>query len=122
MSTKLEKDIIRESTVIVNDRNVVVTLSADQKIKFKLKGMKSGELEISIQDLYDKLGGKNVEPSVVLPMSSGPVVIDQNKKTTVTDKHLFSLNDFRSAYLVSTDFDLGTKVKLEALTVQLLKK
>ena len=32
MATKLEKDITRESLVIVDDKEIVVTLTADQKI------------------------------------------------------------------------------------------
>ena len=57
MATKLDKDIIRESTVQIDGREIMVTVSANQEIKFKLKGMKSGEL--SIGNLVFKLLRRN---------------------------------------------------------------
>lgn len=63
MATVLDKDLVRESTVKINDREVQVTLGADQTIRFKLKGLKSGEVSITIDELYRQLAGVKSEPS-----------------------------------------------------------
>ena len=55
MATKLEKDITRESTVEVEGRNVLVTITQDQKVSVKLKGMRTGAKSIDIEDLYEQL-------------------------------------------------------------------
>lgn len=64
MATVLDKDIIRETTVKFDDREVQITLTDKQTIYMKLKGMKSGGLEISIEDLYRQLKGEPVEEKV----------------------------------------------------------
>lgn len=63
MATILDKDLVRESTVKFEDREVQVTLAADQTIRFKLKGMKSGEVSIGIEALYAQLKGVKSEDS-----------------------------------------------------------
>lgn len=120
MATKLDKDIIRESNVIIKERNVIVTVTADQKIKLKLKGMKSGELEIPIQELYNNLSGNEAIP--IKDSSTGSLTIVRDQKMSSNDKNMFSLTDFRSAYIISTKFDLVTKAELESITTRLLKK
>ena len=52
MATKLDKTLTRESTEEYDERNIMVTMEADQKISMKLKGMKSGTVSIGIFDLY----------------------------------------------------------------------
>ena len=42
MATSLDKDITREFSVKIDNREINVTLSSNQEIKLKLKGMKSG--------------------------------------------------------------------------------
>ena len=118
MATKLEGDVLRESSVITDERNIMITLTSEQKIKMKLKGMKSGEVEISIVDLYNLLTKKTIK---IEKDEKTSVVID-NKPANITDKSLISLYDFRSQYLISKEFDLPTKCKLEAITVNLLSK
>jgi hypothetical protein len=118
MATKLDKDVIRESSVIANDRNIMITLSSEQKIKMKLKGMKSGEVEITLEELYNLLTKKpeintgKIEKTSMLP--------EKNEEKNV--KGMISLSDFRSQYIITSDFDLNTKVKLETITTKLLNK
>jgi hypothetical protein len=116
MPTKLEKEIVRESTVLIDNRNVNITLTADQKINLKLKGMKSGDVEISIEDLYNYLKPTKIEKKEEVRTS----LTIENTPENKASKSLISLTDFRSQYLISTDFDLLTKTKLEAITVKLL--
>lgn len=60
MATKLESLIVRESSETVDDRNILVALTEDQRISFRLKGMKSGMVSIPIKDLYEQLSGQVV--------------------------------------------------------------
>ena len=55
MATLLNKEITRETTIKVEDREIQITLTEDQKISMKLKGMKSGTVTIDIGDLYKQL-------------------------------------------------------------------
>ena len=58
MATPLLSLIVRESTEQVDERNILVALTEDQRISFRLKGMKSGVLSIPIKELYEQLAGK----------------------------------------------------------------
>ena len=101
---------------MVNDRNIMVTISAEQKIKMKLKSMKSGEVEISIEELYSLMTNNTnkIENTEKKP------IVKEKGIAIINDKDLISIHDFRSQYLISTDFDLTTKVKLEAITTKLI--
>lgn len=57
MATKLTSELTRETTVVVEGREVQITLTENQTIFMKLKGMKSGGVEISIDALYQQLKG-----------------------------------------------------------------
>lgn len=57
MATVLDKDLTRETTVKVDEREIQITLTENQTISMKLKGMKSGSVEIPIGDLYKQLKG-----------------------------------------------------------------
>jgi hypothetical protein len=121
MATKLDKDITRESTITVNERNIIVTLTKEQTIRLKLKGMKSGEQTISIQELYDSLSGAHVYKTP--PPAALEIDNDQETKTKkrgTDDKGMISVHDLRSKVLISANLSLETKVKLEAIIVQLL--
>jgi hypothetical protein len=61
MATVLEKKVVRESKAQRDDRNIVISLTEDQEISLKLKGLKSGEVTISINDLYNYLSGDGDE-------------------------------------------------------------
>lgn len=117
MATKLEKEVTRETSVISENRNVIITLTEYQKISLRLKGMKSGGVEISIENLYDILT-KTPDKSEKAFTS---VIID-NTSERKSDDYTFSLTDFRSQYLISREFDLDTKTKLESITTKLLNE
>lgn len=55
MGTKLNKNIQRETDIIVNDKELVITLYADGEIGIKPKGTRGKEKKISIIDLWEHL-------------------------------------------------------------------
>jgi hypothetical protein len=107
MATQLDKDITRVSTVTVDDREVLVTLTEDQKVSLKLKGLKKGEVSISIQDLYNQLSG-----------SKETAASDSPKRTS---KEFISLYDLRSQIMISANLDYATKTVIEKIIVDLIK-
>lgn len=111
MATILDKDITRESTVTVDGREVQVTLTADQTISFKLKGMKSGVLSIGIDELYNQLAG-------VAEVKEKPKEV-KPKKTKPTEEPMISLYRLRSMSLV-TKMDLKVKLELEKVICELI--
>ncbi len=118
MATLLQKSIIRESKITIDDRNIIVTLDEDQSIKLKLKGMKSGELSITIEDLYYQLSGKdknlsNSEEKKVLSIS----------RTNKEDKNvpMINLNDLRSAICI-TPMEHSTLSMFDKIISELIKK
>jgi len=117
MATKLDKAVIRESTEVVDDRNIIISITEGQKISMKLKGMKSGAVEIDIKKLYNQLTGNEEEET---PKEYKPVSIVTTPKEKTGSGPVINLNEFRAQYLVSADFPLDVKVKLEAITVNLL--
>lgn len=106
MPTKLEKDVTRETTIKVNEKNLLVTLTEDQKLKIRPKGKKRDDetIEISLEQLFNQL-------------SSGTNCVNE-------DKAMINLSDFRSKYLIASEKDipLDIKVKLEKITVELLNR
>lgn len=110
MATILDKDLQRESTVLANDRNIMVTLGSDQTIKFKLKGMKSGEVSIGIEDLWKQLNGieetKSDEPKKSLVIETDDEIEQKSSK----DNPMIPLYDIRSRLCVSLTADILTKV------------
>jgi len=124
MATKLDKELIRESTVKYDDREIVMTLSTDQEIKFKLKGMKSGEVKISIEALYKQLiGFKEVNDDEEVT----PIEPKVNKSLSIVNEEkvdkkrlLIDLDDLRSLNVV-TAMDLQTKIKFDGIIVELIE-
>lgn len=103
MATILDKDLVRECTVKHEDREIVLTLTQDQKISMKLKGLKSGDVSIGILDLFKQLKG---EPVV---KEKGPISV----KSSVVEKGkpMISLTDLMSHAMV-THMDYKTKTVL----------
>jgi hypothetical protein len=60
MPTKLDKEISRETDVIKDKRNLIVSLTPEQTIKLKPKGLRgnNGIVEVSIDELWDSKSGK----------------------------------------------------------------
>lgn len=81
MATKLEKDITRESLVIVDDKEIMVTLTADQTISMKLKGKRTGGVSISIEDLYNQLSGGGKEKVSEKPTKKNPMILLSDLRT-----------------------------------------
>lgn len=117
MATKLKKDVIRESDVVVNGRNVIITLTKEQEISMKLKGMKTGEIKIKIEDLYNQI----ISSKEIKKDHAGPLKISRNDNKPPKNKtDTINLHDFRSRYLINGDFSYETKVQLEQITTSLI--
>ena len=115
--TPLDKDLSRESTVKVNEREVQVTLTADQTVSMKLKGMKTGIVSIGIEQLYNQLSGG---PSTG---ESKSVVIDNTKRNQRKGDDadmMISLHDIRHRLNVS-GFDYSVTVKLDGILRELIE-
>ncbi len=99
MATKLEKDITRESTVQADDREIMVTLTADQKVSMKLKGKRTGGVDIGIDELYGQLTGKpiggNKKEAKAISISNEP-----SEKPTKKNPMIL-LSDLRSQNAIS---------------------
>lgn len=136
MATILDKDLVRESTVKFKDREVQVTLGADQTIRFKLKGMKTGEVSISINDIYSQLAGIKSEDSIVEKKGSVSFMhsdkendITPSKYNGAVDlssykgdgRYVISLQDLRH-YINVKPLDMNTKHAIEGFLVDLINE
>jgi hypothetical protein len=105
MATKLEKDIVRETTIEVDGKILLVTLTKNQTIKIREKGRGKDiqEVEIGIEQLFTQL------------LTQGTAANE--------DTAMISLTDFRSQYLIQTKerIPLDVKVILEQITTRLLR-
>ena len=110
MPTNLSKDVVRESNIEVGSRKIIITLTANQEISMKLKGMKSGHVVQSISDLYRELTGETVEA----PKEEKATVVSVKSGKPTKGNPSILLSDLRSQALIS-DLDYGDKVKFEAL-------
>jgi hypothetical protein len=114
MATILDKDVLRESTVKYDDREIQVTLTADQRIEFKLKGLKSGVLSIGILELYRQLYGDKREDK-----PKGFIEIKPRDKGG--DERMVSINTIRSKVL-TTHMNMEAKLQLEGVLCEILKE
>lgn len=123
MATILDKDITRETTVKFDEREVQVTLTDKQTIYMKLKGMKSGGLEISISDLYKQLKGEPQEVEKAEVEEEEEVVTDGIDLSDYKGekRYLISLHDIRHAFNV-TPFELGVKTRVDEFLVNLINE
>lgn len=108
MATKLEKDISRESTVKVDDREIMLTLTKDQKISMKLKGKRTGAVSIGIDELYGQLTGK-------------PITITKSNTKPTKNNPMILLNDLRSQNAI-TSMDYEFKAKFDTIIKSLIDK
>lgn len=113
MATYLDKDITRESSVKVDNREIQVTLTADQKISFKLKGMKSGIVSIPIEEIYNQLAGTSSEVTVKPTKAASGI-------TTSKDNPLISLHELRWK-MNTTTMDYATKALFDSFISQCIK-
>ena len=119
MATKLEKNLVRESTVVVDEREVMVTLTADQKISLKLKGMRTGEVSIGIEELYHMLAGTEPDSGEEKKSSGAVVVSNTAPKRGSKNNPMMSLHDIRT-YNAISGLDLPTLVKFEGILKNLI--
>jgi len=117
MATKLEKNLTRESTVEFNDRAIMITLTNDQRVSMKLKGLKSGEVSIGIDELYGDVAGVDVNAAP----AKGPVTISKDQPVKGSKKNpMISLYDLRSHNAIS-NMDYPDKVKFERIILSVLE-
>ena len=122
MATILDKDITRETTVKFDEREVQITLTDKQTIYMKLKGMKSGGLEISISDLYKQVKGEPQEVEVEKAEEEEVVTDGIDLSDYKGEKrYLISLHDIRHAFNV-TPFELGVKTRVDEFLVNLINE
>jgi len=115
MATPLNKDLVRESTEVVNDKQLMVTICANQSIELKLKGDRSGgALSIGLTELYDYLGG-DISKVKKEGVQSVPV-----KKSKANEK-MISLYDLRSMSIIESTLTHGDRVKFDSIIVELIK-
>jgi hypothetical protein len=63
MATVLSKDLVRETTEKRKDKEIVVTLTKDQEINLKLKGVRGSKgVNINIGELWDYLNDNDYTP------------------------------------------------------------
>jgi hypothetical protein len=108
MATKLDKDITRETSVIIGEKEVSITLTKEQEIKLKLKGERKKPLTIKIQTLYEELSG-------ITPTSKGPSTTKEKKESNM----MISLYDLRSHNLIQ-DMDQNTQLKFEQVILSVI--
>lgn len=128
MATILDKDVIRESTIKVDEREIQVTMTSRQSIFMKLKGMKSGGVEITIEDLYKSLkdGGEisastqstSVVENEKVPKYIGGIDLSGYKGD---ERFLISLHDIRHAINCS-HMEYDNKVIFENFLVNLINE
>jgi hypothetical protein len=137
MATILDKDLIRETTLKHNEREIVVTIGADQKFHFKLKGMKSGVVSIGIDEVYKQLIGETANNSGGLlseAIADGNAVIEEqsifakkqaksheNKMAEVSkDNPMVPLYELRTKAAVSV-MPVETHVLFEGIILDCIK-
>ena len=118
MATILDKDLVRESTCKYDKREIIITLTEDQKISFKLKGMKSGEVSIGIEQLYKQLMG--VEDKGLAGKVKSKVV-EQPKFKKSDENPVIDLYSLRTSAMV-TKMDMSAKVELERVICELINQ
>lgn len=106
MATKLNSLIIRETDVIVDERNVHIALTEDQRISMRLKGMKSGVVSIPIADLYSQLTGS--------PVAAKPKSVTTKRQENNGTENNVSISRLRSLNHV-TPSDPATRQRVEEL-------
>jgi len=116
MATKLDKDISRESSEQIDGREINVTLTKDQGINLKLKGLRSDGYRIGISDLYKQLSGVVGDET---KSNKGPVSVDKSNSKPSKGNPLISLHDLRTYNAISV-LDYETKCAFESIIKSLI--
>lgn len=113
MATKLNKNLVRESTETIDGKEIMVTLTEDQQIELKVKGQRGEGKTIYIKDLYADLYDINLDE--VKKSKDGPLSITTgSNKRKRGDDMLISLYDLRSQNAISM-LDLETLAKFDQI-------
>jgi hypothetical protein len=112
MATILDKELTRESTAKIDGREILITLTPEQEISFKLKGLKTNGPSIGIEALYIKLTGDDKEPEKTK---------DVVKRKKSDSDPMINLYDLRTNNLV-TKMDFKVKMELEKLICELIRQ
>ena len=100
MATKLEKDITRESSVKIDDRELLVTLTADQKIAMKPKGLGNANIvSIDIEDVF----------KLMKPSEDAEVPTKDKGKKPYSNDLMISIGELRDQMMVA-DISYENKV------------
>ena len=125
MATILDKDITRESTVKHENREIQVTLTSDQNISMKLKGMKSGSVSISVEELYKQLACIDKPSPLMAGERTGPTEFItekvEKKDKNYNNSPMINLYDLRSLSAI-TVMPMETKVLFERIIVELINR
>jgi len=113
MATALNKDIIRETTVEIDGRLIITTLTKDQTIKFKRKGLRTGEVSISIEEIYCQLDGCEA------PSKKKSLSINRNEVKPIKGNPMIPLHDLRSHNAIS-GLDIPTLAKFDQIIKSLI--
>jgi hypothetical protein len=115
MATILDKDLLRETRISVENKELLITLTEDQRVNLKLKGVKGEGVSIGIAELYSHLVGDtkdNAKPS--------EVKVSRKIKGVNGDPSI-SLYELRSHNLV-TKMDMKVKLELEGIICDMIKQ
>lgn len=114
---KLEKNIIRETNVLVENKPIVIIVdSTKNSIGLKLKNMRGECKSINIIDLYNQMYS-NVENSTDSKSEDSPIKYKSKYKSN--DKNMIDLDQLRSLMMVTT-MKLETKVQLDRILVEFI--
>lgn len=116
MATILDKDLTRESTMKHEEREIMITITQDQQINLKLKGLKSGSVSIGIDELYKQL--KGIEVEVEAPRH---IKVSKSSHVKTEDNPMISLYELRTENMVG-NLDFNSKMILEKIICELLKR
>ena len=101
MATKLEKNLVRESTLMVDGKEILITITAEQTISLKLKGLRGHNgVSIGIAELWYKLNG--TEPDTQPVKKSGAVNVSSTTSKPSKNDPMISLYDIRTNNSIST--------------------
>lgn len=110
MATKLLKNLVRESTEVIDGKEISITLTSGQEIELKLKGKRGEGKTIYIKDLYNQLYGLELMEG---NKKKGVVSISNTPKKRA-DIKMISLYDLRSHNAISM-LDVPTMAKFDQI-------
>lgn len=116
MATILNKDLVRETTLMVGSNPLLVTIKSNQTVELKLKGVRGGDvLNIGLLELWEYLGGEDKSAD-----DSGGLVSIKPSKPKKGDNKMVSLYDLRSHNAIS-NLTHGEVAKFDGIISDMIK-